>query len=334
MTPPSFIVYFTPYTTVRIPGSTSVSSNGKGQSGYGLINTGPFNNLVSAYYWSSTDYSTDPSCAWAFATFDGSQNVPYKNLVAGGGLAVLPGNIAAAQAPDLKVVGTGTMQGVTGSYQLIYDGAQNITWLDYTHWDTTNNGNNYNDTWQNQVNWAQNLTVNFNGLTITGWSLPTTTDGSTTWTYYDGTTSAGVNKTNSQMGYLYYTELGNKGVQDINGNLQTGWGLTNTGPFKNLLSYPYWSVTEHSADPALAWAFATNSGSQYATSTSDYSYGLAVLPGDISAVQAPQSPGLFRFQQQARGRHSYSKSRNAKLDWQYRNGKLQQRHERNTNSCC
>ena len=85
----------------------------------------------------------------------------FKLLVA---MLIVVGFSAMAQA-DLKVVGTGTMQGVTGSYQLIYDSVQNITWLDYTAPATI---------WGNQVAWAQNLTVNFNGWLYSGWNLPTT----------------------------------------------------------------------------------------------------------------------------------------------------------------
>jgi hypothetical protein len=68
-------------------------------------------------------------------------------------------SFSATTRADLTVVGTGVMQGVSGSYQLIYDSAQNITWLDYSA---------PQNTWQNQVNWVQNLTVNFNGQKFTG----------------------------------------------------------------------------------------------------------------------------------------------------------------------
>jgi hypothetical protein len=49
---------------------------------------------------------------------------------------------------------------------LIYDKDLNITWYDFTK---------SQDNWNNQVSWAQNLTVNLaDGRSFTGWRLPTT----------------------------------------------------------------------------------------------------------------------------------------------------------------
>ncbi len=65
--------------------------------------------------------------------------------------------------------------------RLIYDSDLDITWYDYTNsWDT----------WQNQVNWADALSVTFGSNTYTDWRLPTTVDGPYVWGY-DGTTTAG-----------------------------------------------------------------------------------------------------------------------------------------------
>lgn len=52
--------------------------------------------------------------------------------------------------------------------QLIYDSNFNITWYDYTQ---------TSDTWQNQMNWASALTVDFGGSTYDDWRLPSTVDG-------------------------------------------------------------------------------------------------------------------------------------------------------------
>ena len=46
--------------------------------------------------------------------------------------------------------------------RLIYDTDLNITWYDYT---------NAVDIWQNQVNWASALTVDFNGTVFNDWRL-------------------------------------------------------------------------------------------------------------------------------------------------------------------
>jgi len=167
---------------------------------------------------------------------------------------------------DLSVVGSGTIQGGSGSYQLIYDSALNITWLDYSA---------PLNTWQNQVDWAAGLTVNFNGRNITGWSLPITVDNDS---------SIGWNITSSQLGHLFYTELGNKEMYDVRGTYQPGGGLTNTGPFKNLAAYLYWSGT---ASASGVWTFDTWNGHQDIFTTGYFGTALAVLPGNIAAEGTP-----------------------------------------------
>jgi hypothetical protein len=197
--------------------------------------------------------------------------------------AVMVIGFAAQSQATLTVVGVGTIGSsanngtenmVNGGYELIYDSGLNVTWLDYTATYST---------WQNQVNWANNLVVNFNGKNLTGWSLPTTVDN---YNY-----SYGLNppSNSSQMAYLYYTDLGNTGYPN------NGYGLNNVGPFKNLYSYPgYWSGTQYSANPGLAWDFGTDSGGQgmYGEVNGNV-YGLAVLPGDPAATPIPAPAYLF-----------------------------------------
>jgi hypothetical protein len=43
------------------------------QAGYGLSNTGPFQNLQAGGYWSGLEYAPNTSGAWDFNTLDGSQ---------------------------------------------------------------------------------------------------------------------------------------------------------------------------------------------------------------------------------------------------------------------
>jgi hypothetical protein len=171
--------------------------------------------------------------------------------------------------------------------QLIYDSDLNITWYDFTK---------SGDYWQNQIDWADGLDVSFGGTNYTDWRLPTTVDG--TWVFgYDGTTTAGYNITSSEMGHLYYVELGNKGAMDIYGNVYpAGWGLTNTGPFKDLQAATYWSGTEYAADPSYAWAINFTGGNQSSTldpKNAFTSYALAVRPGDVTVVPEPISLILF-----------------------------------------
>ncbi len=97
----------------------------------------------------------------------------------------------------LDLLGQGTS--ADGTWKLIYDTDLDITWYDYT---------NPNAYWQNQVDWASALSVDFGMNTYNDWRLPLTVDG--LYVYgYDGTTTAGYSITNSELGHLFYTELGN-----------------------------------------------------------------------------------------------------------------------------
>ena len=164
-------------------------------------------------------------------------------------------------------------------------------WLDYT---------NFIDTWQNQVNWAAGLnslgvlTYNLDpGVTVswTGdWRLPITVqpDPSCSATDSNGQ-NYGYNCTGSEMGHLYYTELGHQ-AGDLN---------INTGPFNNLY-FEYWTGTFYAPDTSLVWAFFFNegggfSGWQYTyfkdvVDPFDYLQALAVRPGDVSIGSGGPSP--------------------------------------------
>lgn len=161
---------------------------------------------------------------------------------------------------------------------LIYDTDQNITWYDFT---------NSEDTWAHQITWADGLTVTHAGTSYSDWRLPATVDGPWMWSY-NGTTTAGYNITTSEMGHLYYAELGNLGTYDASGNEQADFGLDNTGPFSNLAGFVCWSGTEYAASPAAAWLFSTGEGLQHTFGKSSKFAALAIRPGDV-AVPEPAS---------------------------------------------
>ncbi len=154
--------------------------------------------------------------------------------------------------------------------RLIYDSDFNITWYDYTTYGQ----------WQNQVDWADNLSVNFGGAIYNDWRLPITFDQG----------CSGYNCTNSEMGYLNYTELG---------NTAGAGGFTNTGDFQTLQA-KYWSVTEYSSSLNYAWGFVfedNSSGGNYdgfqSIRDKNYSaYALAVRSGP-PVVPEPISSTLF-----------------------------------------
>ena len=165
-------------------------------------------------------------------------------------------------------------------FRLIYDSDLDITWYDYTR---------SNDSWQNQVDWAAGLSVNFGETTFDDWRLPTTVN---------APGSSGLNITSSEMGHLYYVELGNLAMYDTNGDIQPGFaqpGLANTGDFQFLRYDNYWSGTEYSGNPAYpayAWYFDTNFGQQAISNKSGGLLGIAVLDG-LAVVPEPLSTTLF-----------------------------------------
>ncbi len=211
-------------------------------------------------------------------------------------LAMVLGFYVQAQA-TLTIIGQAHYGGQ--NYNLIWEKDSpfgSIVWLDYTSY--------YN--WANQVAWASSLntpgTLTYTidplySLTWRGdWRLPATVDGYPDYGF-DGTTKGGYNITSSEMGYLFYTELGNRGDRDICGNSQPGYGLKNMGPFQHLVGDVYWSGTENFYLRLFgldyAWILNFNDGEQWVTSKGDTLYALAVRPADVSVVPIPGAVWLL-----------------------------------------
>lgn len=120
--------------------------------------------------------------------------------------------------------------------------------------------------WSQANAWIDHLN-NSNYLGYNNWRLPILlpVDGvsyNISWSY-DGSTDRGFNNAglNSELGYMFYTELGNLGNCDIGGNCpQPGWGLTNTGPFINVQDAGYWFGQEYDSNEAWSFAFGRDGG--------------------------------------------------------------------------
>lgn len=190
---------------------------------------------------------------------------------------------------------------------LIYDTDLGITWYDAPA---------VFGTWGDSMTWAQTLRVSTTYLSnITGWRLPNTVPvHGSTYNYdysYNGSTDLGYNisapgsaypgSKGSEMAYLFYVDLGNKGLYTVGGSQnQSGVGLVNTGPFTNLLPFDYWSGTAYSGTawpgPFLhggAWIF-DGDGLQGAVGQASTMYALAVHSGDVGApVPIPGAILLF-----------------------------------------
>ena len=146
---------------------------------------------------------------------------------------------------------------------LIYDTDLNVTWYD---------SSSPAGAWADAVQFASDLTVNGVG----GWRLPSSKPGAYQMGY-DGSTTAGYNITSSEMGHLFYTELGNSGEFDTSGTetpvlfdgSDNANAIHNSGPFTNLQfgnlwgtgTANYWSSTGASNTNGI-WAFDTTYGFQ------------------------------------------------------------------------
>lgn len=177
--------------------------------------------------------------------------------------------------------------------RLIYDDDLDITWYDYTK---------SMDTWQNQMDWADALSIGFGDNVYSDWRLPTAVDGIDVSHSDDGVSSfAGHNITTSEMGHLYYTELENDGWHDTSGadsgcSGSAPWCLVNTSYFEDLQALAYWTGTTYvdDDDTSKAWFHGLGDGGQ-AIVPKDNSgiYALAVRSGDVVIVPEPISLTLF-----------------------------------------
>ncbi len=212
-------------------------------------------------------------------------------------MALLMSVMAGAAQASVQVIGTADIGGVGTGYNLIYDtgsvadGLPSFVWLDYT---------NTPGDWSTQLSWAAGLnalgavTYHLNpGINIdwgvNSWRLPSTVDGPVVYRGYDGTTIAGYNITSSELGHLYYTELGNKGAVDTSGNALSGVGLVKTGSFNNLKgNYWYCSGTGY-LTTGNNWAFQPTNGEQMYFTPSFSWNAIAVRSGQFSVVPEPST---------------------------------------------
>ena len=177
-----------------------------------------------------------------------------------------------------------------------YSQSMNVTWLG-------NFNVNGAQTWTTANSWAQNYSVNIGGVTVDNWRLPNIIDSGTSGCNfsYTGGTDCGynvqteVNGAYSEWAYLFHTILGNKAYYAPGTTTeQSGWGLTNTAYFDNMLADGYWSGTGYAPSTNNAWAFFTYDGGQDGGDVGYQLYAVAVRPGDVlrEAGTVPE-PGVL-----------------------------------------
>jgi hypothetical protein len=175
---------------------------------------------------------------------------------------------------NANLINIGTATYGSQNYNLIYEDDHGLIWLDYTNLPTS---------WSSQMAWAAGLNTlgvlsyNFDpGISVTwegNWRLPSS-----------GTNpQVGYNQTNSEMGHLYYTELGNPAVT----SLPLPPLITNSGPFTTISQYYYWSGTERFSNSYDAWFFYFNNGNQALGNKENHNVAWAVRPADVAAVPEP-----------------------------------------------
>ncbi len=217
-------------------------------------------------------------------------------------------SIGTAQA--VSVSGQGTwestlegrdLDGNAATFEAYYDTTLDITWL------ANANAAGTTMNWATANAWAAGLDVNG----INGWRLPTVTpiNGTSFNTAFSNNATTdlgyassagwvdGAGNPVSEMGHLFYVTLGNLGICTPNDASpgfcvqQTGFGLSNTGPFSNVQSGLYWSGSELSASGA--WLFYFFNGNQNNLGKFSPLFAWAVRSGDVSAVPVPAAVWLF-----------------------------------------
>jgi len=164
------------------------------------------------------------------------------------------------------------LNGSIDSFEAYYDTDLDITWLADANMNGTMN-------WVAANAWAATLSFT-DGVNVYGnWRLPTTLQPDATCESQPG--GIFYNCTGSEMGHLFYSELGGTAGQSI---------LTSADPdlakFTNLQAYSYWSATEYG--PGVAGDFSFYGGGQSGAGKNGGFYTLAVSPGDIGIAAIPE----------------------------------------------
>jgi hypothetical protein len=173
---------------------------------------------------------------------------------------------------------------------LIYDTDLDLTWLSDANaaaGSAFDDGTNTGDggmSWASAVAWADSLTAGGG----TNWRLPTTADPDAACSDTDDPT--GFSCTGSEMGHLFYVELGG----DPNSTIFTSGDPTLLALFSNIQANTYWSGTTEAGFADYAWTFTFSLGAQSdAFKTTNFLQAWAVHDGDVSAVPAPGAVWLL-----------------------------------------
>ena len=199
-----------------------------------------------------------------------------KKLLSGiAPIFLLLGMVGIANAA-LTTIGTATYEG--SDYNLIWDDDNNgnsVVWLDYTR---------STGTWTTQRDWAFGLDSAINNIQTPDYIIDW---GANSWRLPSaGTTpSTGYNQITSEMGHLWYTELGfSEGDEPSDAEL-------NASNFEELRTT--WYFTGTTISPGWAWYFYMGDGAQGGFTKSSWRHALAIRSGQVSPVPVPGGAWLL-----------------------------------------
>ncbi|MCP3874027.1 MAG: hypothetical protein GY699_12825 [Desulfobacteraceae bacterium] len=207
-----------------------------------------------------------------------------KKLLAGivGGFLLFC--IAGFSQAALTTIGTAQFGGVGQEYNLIWDDDNNgnsVVWLDYTKYD-----DGLSDAWSKQTSWAASLegtlSYNIDDAYTVDW-------GTNSWRLPNAGAILGYSATDSEMGHLFYNELGLKSYTD-NGNKKTTFTDLNATNFNRLEARTYYTGTEYPDNPDSVFFFGMDYGGQsyvHKNTVMYFGYGLAIRTGEVSTVPIP-----------------------------------------------
>jgi hypothetical protein len=189
------------------------------------------------------------------------------------------------------------LDGNGATFEAYYDTDLDITWLADANYAKTSGytdivygaygaGSSGAMTWADAKIWAANLSFTDGVNIYDNWRLPTTLQPDVSCDGQSGGFSYGYGCTGSELGHLFYSELGGTAGQSI---------LTSSDPdlakFTNLPS-AYWS-TESESSTYSAWYFNLSGGYQYVNNKFLVYHAWVVSPGDVAAVPEAQTYALM-----------------------------------------
>lgn len=211
-------------------------------------------------------------------------------------LTMLMINIPANAALNNNGDGTMTQTKADGSVLMWLQDANTAYTMGYSATDEFGRMN-----WGDAMIWIDDLN-SINYLGYDDWRLPSSLQPDPSCAIQWNNESLGFDCSGSEMGYLYYTELGNT----------AGGPLTNTGGFDNFLKFfegfegnQYWTGMEFTSNPSAVWHFNFYDGNQNGNLKGTYNYAWAMR----TVVPEPLSSSLFMLGAGALGVRTYMRKK-------------------------